>query len=132
MAALQSTDEVLRTLNRLVGESVAQLQVLSVNGLKSVEPSPSDLVGSKITAVSATERVLTMDIGIYTASVDLQRTGRVLWLDRAEPAQVGGPSLPTIRLILQSGAGLDFREPARTKRISVEINPTSDSGGPAE
>lgn len=121
MADVQSTDEVLRTLNRLVGESVAQLQVLGVNSLKSVEPSPSDLIGSKITAVAATDRILTMNVGIYTASVALERTGRLQWLERAEPAQIGDPSLPTIRLILQSGTGLDFSEPAKTKRISVKI-----------
>jgi hypothetical protein len=124
MAGVQTTDELLQVLDRLVGESVAQFQVLGVNSLKSVVPSPSDLVGSKVLSVSAAERHLTLEIGPFTASVDLQRTGRLQWLDAAEPAQIGHPSLPTIRLILESGAGLDFSEPAKTKRISVKIMAT--------
>jgi hypothetical protein len=124
MAGVQSTDDLLQVLRRLVGESIAQFQVLGVNSLKSVVPSPADLVGSKIVSVSATDRLLTLEIGPFTAAVDLQRTGRLQWLDEAEPAQIGHPSLPTVRLILESGAGLDFSEPAKTKRISVKIMAT--------
>ncbi|RYP84335.1 hypothetical protein EKO23_15970 [Nocardioides guangzhouensis] len=121
MADTQRTDDLLSVLNRLVGESVAQLQVLGINSLKSVTPSPSDLVGSEITSVGAADRVVTVAMGTFAATVDLQRTGRLAWLDKAEPAQIGRPSLPTIRLLLRSGAGLDFIEPAKTKRIAVTL-----------
>lgn len=116
-----STEDLLSVLNRLVGESVAQLQVLGINSLKSVTPSPSDLVGSEITSVGVADRVVTVAMGAFAATVDLQRTGRLAWLDNAEPAQIGRPSLPTIRLLLRSGAGLDFIEPAKTKRIAVTL-----------
>ena len=122
MAGVQSTEDMLRVLNHLVGESVAEFQVLGVNSLKSVRPSPDDLAGARITGVSAAERILTLRIGAFITSVDLQRTGRVQWLVTAEPARIGHTSLPTARLILQSGSGLDFTEPAKTKRISVTIN----------
>jgi len=121
MAGAQSTEVLLNLLSRLVGDSVAELQVLGVNSLKSVTPSPSDLVGSEITAVAVAERIVSVEMGSFTATVDLQRTGRLQWLNRAEPARFGRPALPTLRLLLASGAGLDFSEPAKTKRIAVTI-----------
>lgn len=123
MAGTRLTEEdLLHVLDRLVGESVAQLQVLGINSLKSVTPSPSDLVGSAITGVGVADRVVTLAMGGFAATIDLQRTGRLAWLDSAEPAQVGRPSLPTIRLLLRSGTGLDFIEPAKTKRIAVTLH----------
>lgn len=121
MAETRSTEDLLSVLNRLVGESVAQLQVLGVNSLKSITPSPYDLVGSEIAGVEVADRVVTLAMGPFVATIDLQRTGRLTWLDDAEPAQVGRAALPTIRLLLQSGAGLDFSEPAKTKRIAVTL-----------
>jgi hypothetical protein len=121
MANTRPSEDLLSVLNRLVGESVAQLQVLGINSLKSFAPSPSDLVGSEITGVEVADRIVTLAMGAFAATVDLQRTGRLDWLDHAEPAQIGRPSLPTIRLLLRSGAGLDFSEPAKTKRIAVTL-----------
>lgn len=122
MAAPQSTNEILALLQRLVGESVSEFQVLGINSLKSVVPTPADLVGSKITGVSASGRDLTITLGGISAAVDLQRTGRLVWLNVAVPARVGQPNLPTVRLILGSGSGMDFTEPAKTKRISVTLS----------
>lgn len=125
MAGPQSMSEILTLLQRLVGESVSQFQVLGVNSLKSVLPTPQDLVGSTITAVSADEGDLTITLGDVSAAVDLQRTGRLVWLDAAPSARIGQPNCPTLRLILQSGSALDFTEPARTKRISVTLSSRS-------
>lgn len=121
MADTRPSDDLFIVLNRLVGETVAQLQVLGINSLKSVTPFPSDLAGSEVTGVEVADRVVTLAMGAFAATVDLQRTGRLAWLDDAEPAQIGRPSLPTIRLLLRSGAGLDFIEPAKTKRIAVTL-----------
>lgn len=121
MAETRSNEDLLRVLNRLVGESVDQLQVLGINSLKSVAPSPTDLVGSEIAGVEVADRVVSLAIGPFVATIDLQRTGRLTWLDNAEPAQIGRAALPTIRLLLKSGAGLDFSEPAKTKRITVTL-----------
>lgn len=121
MSAAQPTEVLLDLLNRLVGDEVAELQVTGVNSLKSVTPSPSDLVGLEVTRVAVAERIVTIEMETYTATVDLQRVGRLKWLDVAERAQVGRAALPTLRLLLRSGAGLDFSEPGKTKRISVTI-----------
>lgn len=116
-----SEDDLLGVPNRLIGETVAELQILGINSLKSVTPSPLDLAGLKITEVSVTGRTLDIRMGAHAATVDLERTGRLVWLDNAQPAQVGSRALPTARLLLRSGAGLDFTEPAKTKRITVTL-----------
>jgi hypothetical protein len=121
MAINQSADSFLEILNRVVGERVAELQVMGVNSLKSVAPPPSDLAGLEITGVGLEACVITIDMGSHHATIDLQRAGRLHWLARAERAKIGLPNLPTIRLLLHSGAGLDFREPAKTKRIAITI-----------
>lgn len=122
MAETPPTEDLLSMLNRLRGESVAQLQVLGINSLKSVTPTPSDVIGSEITSVDVADRVVTLVMGGIAATIDLQRTGRLAWLAHAEPAQLGRSPVPTIRLRLRSGAGLDFMEPAKTKRIALTLH----------
>lgn len=122
MAESQSTQEILSILRPIVGESVRQVQVLGVNSLKSVSPTPQDLVASTITSVEASGRSVRIDLGNLSATFDLQRTGRLIWLDSAEPAKFGQPGLPTVRLLLESGSAVDFTEPAKTKRISVTLS----------
>lgn len=122
MAAPQSTIEILALLQRLVGESVREFQVLGINSLKSVLPTPLDLAGSKIKSVAASDRSLTITLGDFSALIDLQRTGRLVWLNAAVPARFGQANLPTVRLILDSGSGMDFTEPTKTKRIAVTLS----------
>lgn len=122
MATTQSPEDLTAILGNLVGEEIAQLQVLGINSLKSIAPSPADLVGRRVTTATAVDRIVTIEAGDVRAQIDLQRTGRLVWLDRATPARLGAPSLPTLRLLLASGAGLDFSESARTKRVSVTIS----------
>jgi hypothetical protein len=66
--------------------------------------------------------MLTIELGEVSTAVDLQRTGHLTWLDAVVPAEIGqlGPS--TLRLILESGSGLDFTKPAKTKKISVTLS----------
>lgn len=122
MADPQSTQTILTVLQRVVGESVEELQVLGVNSLKSLTPTPQDLAGATITDVAANGRSVTIELGDLSVFIDLQRTGRLTWLDEAGPAQIGRPGLPTIRMLLQSGSALDFTEPAKTKRISIALS----------
>ncbi len=124
MAEPQSTEEIRSTLQRIVGQSVRQLQVLGINSLKSVMPAPHDFVGATITSVSAHDRKVRIDLGRLSATVDLQRTGRLLWLGEAVPARIAQPGTPTVRLLFESGSALDFTEPAKTKRISVVLSET--------
>ena len=67
-------------------------------------------------------RIVTVRTTNLSITFDLQRTGRLLWLESAEPYRyVAGTSRPTVRLLLADGSGLDLTEPAKTKRISVTL-----------
>jgi len=107
---------------QLIGRSIRQLQVLGVNSLKTVTPSAAELVGEQVVSTRCEERVIAVSTAAYEIRVDLQRTGRVTWLERADAWQVSsGPPLPTVRLLLDDGTGLDFTESAKTKRIAVSL-----------
>ena len=65
----------------------------------------------------------------HKVRMDLQRTGRVAWLRDAAAWQASSRApLPSVRLLLDDGTGLDLTEPAKTKRISVSVSLLS---GPA-
>lgn len=122
MATIQSAVEIIPLLERIKGQEIAALQVLGINSLKTSSPRPEALVGEAVTATDIVERT----ISIYTAShcilFDLQRTGRVILLESAEPYRlVVGAARPTVRLLMADGSGLDLTEPAKTKRITVTI-----------
>ena len=121
--SVQSPREIDGLLaGQLVGRSIRQLQVLGVNSLKTITPSADALVGERVRSAHCEERVIVISTTAYEVRIDLQRTGRVTWLKSADVWQVSsGVSLPSMRLLLDDGSGLDFAEPARTKRISVSL-----------
>lgn len=122
VAVNQSPDEILTILRRLHGQKIAALQVLGINTLKSVSPLPEALVEETVTGLEVAGRTLRIVTAHYEITIDLQRTGKVVWLDTAEPyGLVPGSARPTVRLLLVGGAGLDLTEPARTKRITVTL-----------
>ena len=125
MPSVQSPREIDDLLAvQLVGRSIGQMQVLGVNSLKTITPSPDALAGEQVQSARSEERVIVISTTGYEIRVDLQRTGRVTWLKSAQPWLVSsGTPLPTIRLLLDDGTGLDFTEPAKTKRVTVTLVP---------
>lgn len=98
------------------------MQVLGINSLKTVTPPADALVGQQVRSARAEERVIVISTTSYEIRVDLQRTGRVIWLKNAQAWQAAsGTPLPTIRLLLDDATGMDFTEPAKTKRITVSL-----------
>lgn len=123
MAAIQTSDEIQSIVARLHGEEIASLQVLGINSLKSFWPMPDALAGETIESSTVTDRVFTVTTSGHQVAVDLQRTGKLVWLPTAEPYVVAvGSALPTVRLVLACGQGLDLTEPAKTKRIRVTVS----------
>lgn len=118
----QSSDEISDILARLVGRTVAEFCVFGINSLKSVAPTPAALAGTEIVGTSVRDRILELRTHSYLAQIDLQRAGRLIWLDTLPSAAAGVGSRPTVRLLTQDGRGIDFAEPAKTKRISVRIS----------
>lgn len=120
-------DELLA--GHLVGRSIRQLQVLGVNSLKTVTPHPDVLVGAEVRSAHCEDRIITISTAAHKVRMDLQRTGRVAWLRDAAAWQASSRApLPSVRLLLDDGTGLDLTEPAKTKRISVSVSLLS---GPA-
>jgi hypothetical protein len=118
----QSSEEISDILARLVGRTVAEFSVLGINSLKSVTPAPTALAGTEIVGTSVRDRILELRTQAYLVQIDLQRAGRLIWFDTPPSAAAGTASRPTVRLLTQNGDGIDFAEPAKTKRISVHIS----------
>lgn len=125
MSATQSQQEIHDILDRIVGETVSGLQVLGINSLKSVTPAPADLTGLRIESAAAEDRVLELRTRAHSVTLDLQRTGRLVWHEAPLSRAINLAVRPTVRLLLESGSAVDFTEPAKTKRITVRISPTS-------
>jgi hypothetical protein len=127
MPSVQSPGEINDLLAaQLVGRSIRQLQVLGINSLKTISPSADKLVGEQVHDARCEERIIDISTTGYEIRVDLQRTGRVTWLQTAVAWQMSsGVPLPTVRLLLDDGSGLDFTEPAKTKRVALSLMPRS-------
>jgi len=123
MPAVQSPRDIDDLLaGQVVGRSIRQLQVLGVNSLKTVTPPADVLVGEQVHSARCEERVIGISTTAYEIRIDLQRTGRVTWLKSADSwLMSSGVPLPSARLLLDDGSGLDFTEPAKTKRITVTL-----------
>ncbi|MFD8625433.1 hypothetical protein ACFV4E_16300 [Streptomyces hygroscopicus] len=122
MGTIQSAAEIESLLEPLTGQKIAALQVLGINSLKTLSPPPEALAGEVVTAADVVDRILRVDTTSHVISFDLQRTGRVILLESAEPYRfAAGANRPTVRLLMVDGTGLDLIEPAKTKRITVTI-----------
>jgi hypothetical protein len=121
--AVQSPREINELLaGHLVGRAIRQLQVLGVNSLKTVTPHPDVLVGAEVRSAHCEDRIITISTAAHKVRIDLQRTGRVAWFSDAEAWRASSRApLPSVRLLLGDGTGLDLNEPAKTKRISVSL-----------
>jgi hypothetical protein len=121
--SVQSPREIDELLaDHLVGRSIRQLQVLGVNSLKTVTPRPDVLAGAEVRSARCEGRIITISTAAHEVRIDLQRTGRVVLLSDADAWQPSSRApLPSVRLLLGDGTGLDLTEPAKTKRISVSL-----------
>jgi hypothetical protein len=114
-----------QVLGLLIGRRLAQVQILAVNSLKTVEPPPASLVGEFVQqAIFTTDREFIISTGALTATVNLERVGRLVWLVNAGPWSPGQSAAPTIRVLTDDGSALDLTEPGRTKRITIAIRST--------
>lgn len=123
MANIQTPVEIQAILASLEGQEIATLQVLGINSLKSFSPMPDALTGDTVETLAVSDRLFTMTTTGHEVVFDLQRTGKVLWLAKAEPyVMTAGSARPTVRLVLTNGHGLDLTEPAKTKRVTVTVS----------
>jgi hypothetical protein len=120
VASVQTADQIASILERLHRKRIALFQVLGINSLKSLTPPLDALVGEAIEGSEVADRMLTLHTSGHLVTVDLQRTGKVVWLASSEPFRPAVGPMPTVRLITEDGT-VDLTEPAKTKRITVVV-----------
>jgi hypothetical protein len=120
VASVQTADQIASTLERLHRKRIALLQVLGINALKSLTPPLDALIGEVIEGSAVADRILTLHTSGHVVTLDLQRTGKVVWLASSEPFRPAAGPMPTVRLITEDGT-VDLTEPTKTKRITVVV-----------
>lgn len=130
MVLVRSPQAVLDLVRaEAIGHVVNVLEVYGINSLKSVVPPISEVRGRSVDAAhfDSEARLVLLLAGDLVLRINLERTGGLTVVRTTQvwtPGATGTP--PTARLLLQTGRGLDFREPGRTKRITFDLA----QGGP--
>lgn len=97
----------------LDGQEIATLQVLGANSLKSFSPNEPSAVSDRLFTVTSKR---------HAVASHLQRTGKLVWLAKAEPYVIAaGSARPMVRLVVANRDGLDLTGPANTKRITATM-----------
>ncbi|WP_432976881.1 hypothetical protein [Dactylosporangium sp. CA-233914] len=109
---------------QVAGKRIESLRVYGINSLKTLDPRLDNLAGDQIVDLLAQDDARRVELVCrdHIIDIDLARTGRLAALREAgvwNPA--GGGPMPTGRLIFDDGTGLDFKEPAKTKRITFAV-----------
>lgn len=108
----------------LVDKELAGLHVYGINSLKTIDPPLSDLANDRVVNVVVDEQRRHVEIELvrHVIAIDLARTGTAVLLATTKPwTPADGAAMPTARFILRDGTGVDLREPAKTKRITVTV-----------
>jgi formamidopyrimidine-DNA glycosylase len=108
--------------SRLGGDVLQRCRVLSLAALKTYQPSPDDLVGRELLAVTTRGKYLQFDFGGRWLVLHLSRGGWIKELVRppkAIPKPGRGPL--ALRLEWASGAVIDVTEAGTEKRLAAWI-----------
>jgi len=107
---------------RLVGESVARLDVVSFAVLKTYDPPVSALEGQPVVDVTRHGKFLDLAVGDLHLVIHLAKAGWLRW--RAEAPKAGGrPGKGPLaaRLVLEGGSGFDLTEAGTKKSLAVYV-----------
>ncbi|WP_147376327.1 hypothetical protein [Micromonospora radicis] len=119
-----ASQEVNMAREWVAGKKIESFRVYGVNSLKTLAPSLDDLVGDQIVDLVAQDDARRVDVVCrdHVIAVDLERTGKLAALREAAAwSPAAGTPMPTGRMTFEDGTGLDFREPAKTKRITFAV-----------
>ncbi|SKB02987.1 formamidopyrimidine-DNA glycosylase [Agreia bicolorata] len=107
---------------RLVGRTLARLDLVSFAALKTFDPPVSALSGHVITSISRHGKFLDISVGDMHLVMHLARAGWIRWRD-SEPAPRTRPTSGplTARLVLDDGSGFDVTEAGTKKSVAIWI-----------
>ncbi len=106
--------------SRLIGRTVARLDIVAFAALKTVDPPTSALAGKTIRAVTRHGKFLDLAIGDLHLVMHLARAGWIRWRDAA-PQSSGRPGRSPLaaRLVLDGGTGRDGTSVAKGSGFDV-------------
>ncbi|MGI5147199.1 hypothetical protein ACQEVC_12590 [Plantactinospora sp. CA-294935] len=108
----------------VAGKKIESFRVYGVNSLKTLAPALDDLVGDQVVDLVAQDDARRVDVVCrdHVIAVELERTGKMAALREAAAwSPAAGTPMPTGRMTFEDGTGFDFREPAKTKRITFAV-----------
>ena len=107
---------------RLVGRTMARLDLVSFSALKTFDPPASALSDRVITAIDRHGKFLDFSVGDLHLVMHLARAGWIRWRD-SEPAPRTRPTSGplTARLVLDDGSGFDVTEEGTKKSVAIWI-----------
>lgn len=106
--------------SRLIGRTVARLDITAFAALKTFDPPTSALAGQVIGAVTRHGKYLDLAIGELHLVIHLARAGWISWRDAA-PQSSGRPRKTPLaaRLVLDDGTGYDGTDIAKGSGLDV-------------
>ncbi len=125
MPELPEVEALAHHLRRCaVGHAVARVDVASLSVLKTVTPSPFELVGRPVTGAGRHGKFLDLDCDGLHLVTHLARAGWLRWHDTASvvPPKPGrGPLALRLHLDTAGAAGFDLTEAGTQKRLAVYV-----------
>ena len=107
---------------RLLGRTVARLDMVSFSALKTFDPPVSSLSGQVVTSIARHGKFLELGIGDVHLVLHLARAGWIRWRDAEPPPRTKPSSGPlTARLILDDGSGFDITEAGTKKSVAIWV-----------
>ncbi|MFD4592131.1 Fpg/Nei family DNA glycosylase [Streptomyces rubiginosohelvolus] len=116
--------EALRVFldDHLVGKEIARVLPLAISVLKTYDPPPAALEGTRVTSVARHGKFLDIEAGGLHLCTHLARAGWLRWKDSfpATPPRPGKGPL-ALRLVTTDGDGFDLTEMGTKKSLSVHL-----------
>lgn len=108
------------------GRRIAGVEVGALNALRTVAPSPTELVGTQVRDVVRHGKWLDLTAGTCDTPLHLvwhlAKAGWVRWSDRLSTAPVRpGRSPVALRVRLDDGSGFDLTEAGTRRRLAVHV-----------
>jgi formamidopyrimidine-DNA glycosylase len=108
--------------SRLIGRTIARLDIVAFAALKTYDPPVSALEGLTIGAVERHGKYLDIQAGDLHLVIHLARAGWLRWRDKAPVATVRRGAGPiAARLVLDDGTGFDLTEAGTKKSLAVHV-----------
>jgi formamidopyrimidine-DNA glycosylase len=108
--------------SRLIGRTIARLDVVAFAALKTYDPPVSTLDGLTITGVERHGKYLDIVAGDVHLVIHLARAGWLRWREKAPLATVRRGAGPlAARLVLDDGTGFDLTEAGTKKSLAIHV-----------